>query len=285
MTDNKYSSTSRQELAVATKSGVTPERHRPHQVTERDLLHKHHRLLREDDKDDVQDDGSGTASSESKDYEEVARNRPVDRVERANEYGKELAKEYYKKLVKDFPLLDLSRYKEGMVALRWRTMAEFRKNKGGANGICAEISCTERDKDYAPNAEDDYDYNSTQSEEFLEKRQVLFKYLETSTDGTRQEQKTIMVSCWLCPHHGRRLDKSHEYEKVLQASVSSRSIESRERRHDRQIGHHGHRHHSQVSGRRRSASPKHSTYREGSRPRNSSHNYEQDMGPSRIDSS
>ncbi|KAK9323947.1 folate-sensitive fragile site protein Fra10Ac1-domain-containing protein [Lipomyces orientalis] len=284
MTDNKDSSTSRQKLAVSTKSRVTPERHRPHQVTERDLLHKHHRLFREDDKDDVQDDGSGPASSESKDCEEVPRNRLVDRVERANEYGKEIAKEYYKKLVKDFPLLDLSKYKEGMVALRWRTMEEFRKNKGGPNGICAEISCTERDKDYTPNAEDDYDYNSKQSEDFLEKRQVLFTYLETSTNGTRQEQKTIMVSCWLCPHHGRRLDKSHEYEKVLQASVPIRSIESRERRRDGQGRRHRHRHHSQMSRSRRSASPKHSTYREGSRRRHSSHNDDQDMGRSRIGS-
>ncbi|KAK9375512.1 folate-sensitive fragile site protein Fra10Ac1-domain-containing protein [Lipomyces chichibuensis] len=234
MTDNKKSKKSkatRHEVAVSVQAPVPTSLQRPRVVTERDLLHKHHRLLRHNDDDNIEPGDSCTV-------EETGQRRS-DRVERADEYGKEIARAYYKKLVKDFPLLDLSRYKEGMVALRWRTMAEFCKNKGGPQGVCGEISCEVQDEDYTPNAENDCDYDSTQSRCHLEKRQVLFNYLEDSADGTRQEQKSIMVSCWLCPRHGRRLDKSHEYEKALRDAVSSRSSESKERRNGRQCRRHG----------------------------------------------
>ncbi|KAK9387512.1 hypothetical protein V1515DRAFT_579892 [Lipomyces mesembrius] len=277
MTDNKKSSATRHEVAVPGQAQGPTSLHRLGLVTERDLLRKHHRLLRYNDEDDIELNDSCTASGESKEYVEESEQRRTDRRERADEYGKKIARAYYKRLVKDFPLLDLSRYREGMIALRWRTMAEFGKNKGGPQGICAEISCEVQDKDYAPNAEDDYDYDSKQSRCLLEKRQVLFNYLEDSADGTRQEQKAIMVSCWLCPRHGRRLDKSHEYEKALRNAGSSRSSESKEIRRDINVGHHSHidRH------RRKSNSPAHSNYRE--RSQRSSYDDEQDRNRVRSD--
>ncbi|KAK9239219.1 folate-sensitive fragile site protein Fra10Ac1-domain-containing protein [Lipomyces kononenkoae] len=241
MTDKRDLGSARQDLSIRNWSS-SPHRSPP--VTERDLLHKHHRLLRHEDKDDVDRQGSVAADDESKDYVESAGHRSNDRLDRADEYGKQIAKEYYNRLVKDFPLLDLSRYKEGMVALRWRTMAEFSKNKGGPKGICAEIFCDVRDNDYTPNSGNDYDYDSNQSGDFLEKRQVLFKYLEDSEDGTRKEHKAIMVTCWLCPDHGRRLDNSHEYEKERLEAGSRRSRGSQATRLDRHVRRHRHhRHH------------------------------------------
>ncbi|KAK9313664.1 folate-sensitive fragile site protein Fra10Ac1-domain-containing protein [Lipomyces starkeyi] len=282
MTDNKKSSATRHEVAVSGQAQVPTSLHRLRLVTERDLLRKHHRLLRYNDEDDIERDDSCTASGENNEYVEETGQRRSDRVERAEEYGKEIARAYYKKLVKDFPLLDLSRYKEGMVALRWRTMAEFCKNKGGQQGICGEISCEVQDKDYTPNAENDYDYGSKPSKGLLEKRQVLFNYSEDSADGTRQEQKSIMVSCWLCPRHGRRLDKSHEYEKALRDAVSSRSGESKERMLDRNVRQQRrHGHHSHVYRHRRSDSHAHSNYHERSQRR--SYDDEQDMNLVRSD--
>ncbi|KAK9430942.1 hypothetical protein V1505DRAFT_421094 [Lipomyces doorenjongii] len=277
MTHNKESSATRHEVAVSGHAQGPPSLHPLRLVTERDLLRKHHRLLRyNDEDDDVELNDSCTASGESKEYVEESGQRRSDRTDRADEYGKKIARAYYKRLVKDFPLLDLSRYKEGMVALRWRTMAEFGKNKGGPQGICAEISCEVQDKDYTPNAEDDCDYDSKQSRCLLEKRQVLFNYLEDSADGTRQEQKAIMVSCWLCPRHGRRLDKSHEYKKALRdAGSSSLSSESKEIRRGRNVRHGRHGHQSHIHRhRRRSDSPAHSNY--GERSQRSSYDDEQD---------
>ncbi|KAK9370746.1 folate-sensitive fragile site protein Fra10Ac1-domain-containing protein [Lipomyces kononenkoae] len=284
MTDKRNSRSARQDLIVRSNMrnrSSSPYRSPP--VTERDLLRKHHRLLRhEDGDDDVDHEGSTTVDDESQDYVEHAGHRSNDRVERADEYGKQIAREYYKKLVKDFPLLDLSKYKEGMVALRWRTMAEFSKNKGGPKGICAEVSCDVRDNNYTANSSGDYEYDSNQSGNVLEKRQVLFKYLEDSEDGTRKEQKAIMVSCWLCSDHGRRLDKSHEYEKVRRDAGSGRSHGSHETRHDRDVRRH--RHHEQhfhtYRHERRRDSHRDSHYHE--RSHHSSYDDGQDMNRDRA---
>ena len=46
-------------------------------------------------------------------------------------WEQQMAKRYYDKLFKEYCLADLSRYREGLVALRWRTEKEVLEGKGG----------------------------------------------------------------------------------------------------------------------------------------------------------
>lgn len=50
-----------------------------------------------------------------------------------------LAARYYKKLVKEYAIVDLGRYKEGKVGMRWRTEAEVVSGKGQFE--CGSITC------------------------------------------------------------------------------------------------------------------------------------------------
>ncbi|KAK9478107.1 folate-sensitive fragile site protein Fra10Ac1-domain-containing protein, partial [Lipomyces japonicus] len=188
-------------------------------VTERELLERHHRLIWDNESSEKNDSSAKFENdSGANDDAEINEEQPIsltteEREERTRKYGNEIARKYANKLVKDFPLLNLSRYRHGLVGLRWRTMREFQTNKGGPNGICASVTCHVKDKRYKPN-----DHNNSllgeEETESLEKRQVLFRYSEKNDEG-ELEPKAIMASCWLCPHHGRRLDKAYYYEKRL----------------------------------------------------------------------
>ena len=50
-----------------------------------------------------------------------------------------MAAKYYKKLVKEYAVVDLSRYKEGKVGMRWRTEKEVISGKGQFE--CASLTC------------------------------------------------------------------------------------------------------------------------------------------------
>lgn len=131
--------------------------------------------------------------------------------------------------MKDSPLLDLSRYKKGMIAMRWRTLGEFESGKGSEDGICAEIGC-----------------NLKAKEGRLEKRRVLFKFRE---DG---ETKSVMVGCWVCEMHGKKLDRAYEYEKKMKENLyrdrGEQVVRSHDRNHHQHKGHHDRqRHHSNYS--------------------------------------
>ena len=51
------------------------------------------------------------------------------------EYGEILALKYYKKLFKEYAIIDLSKYKTGEIGVRWRTRKEVISGKGA--NICA----------------------------------------------------------------------------------------------------------------------------------------------------
>ena len=59
----------------------------------------------------------------------------------ADTWGKRLAKAYYDKLFKEYTISDLSRYKENMVALRWRTEKEVVSGKG--QFVCGSKHCSD----------------------------------------------------------------------------------------------------------------------------------------------
>lgn len=79
--------------------------------TDMDAIREHHRFIREDGGD------LGPDSS----------------------WEERMAARYYKKLVKEYAVVDLGRYKEGKVGMRWRTESEVVSGKGQFE--CASTTC------------------------------------------------------------------------------------------------------------------------------------------------
>lgn len=100
----------------------------------------------------------------------------------ADTWGKKLAKAYYDKLFKEYTICDLSRYKENMVALRWRTEKEVISGKG--QFVCGSKHCSESSN--------------------LESWEVNFSYVEHS------EKKSALVKLRLCVSCSRKLNYHHK---------------------------------------------------------------------------
>uniref|UniRef100_A0A2M3ZBD6 Protein FRA10AC1 n=1 Tax=Anopheles braziliensis TaxID=58242 RepID=A0A2M3ZBD6_9DIPT len=97
---------------------------------------------------------------------------PVDTWE------KQLAKKYYDKLIKEYCIADLSRYKENKVALRWRIEKEVVSGKGQFR--CGNRNCEEQNE--------------------LRSWEVNFGYLEHG------EKKNALVKLRLCPKCSDKLN-------------------------------------------------------------------------------
>lgn len=110
-------------------------------------------------------------------------------------WEKRLAKTYYDKLFKEYAIADLSRYKENMVALRWRVEKEAVEGKGQFS--CGNKSCVKRDE--------------------LESWEVNFSYLEQG------EKRNALVKLRLCPHCSRRLNYHHKRKRWSSSVDSSKS--------------------------------------------------------------
>lgn len=93
-------------------------------------------------------------------------------------WGQRVAKKYYDKLFKEYALCELKYYKEGKIALRWRTEKEVIVGKG--HFICASTRCDETKK--------------------LQSWEVNFGYME---DG---EKKNELVKVRLCPECSDKLN-------------------------------------------------------------------------------
>ena len=63
--------------------------------------------------------------------------------DRRQRYNAEVALAYYRKLHKEFALIDLSRYKTGQIGLMWRTDAQLISGKG--QFICGALDCSQED--------------------------------------------------------------------------------------------------------------------------------------------
>lgn len=110
--------------------------------TDKDLLIAQHEFIRDDAADaalaiDLARRLEGSAgSSKSKGAGSVA--DPDLVAERAARELK-LARAYWQKLYKEYAIVDLSRYKEGKVGMRWRTERETIAGKG--QFVCAALGC------------------------------------------------------------------------------------------------------------------------------------------------
>ena len=85
--------------------------HRPSTLSELTILQKHHQFIRDDDDDNPAQAG------------------PSHRKESLT-WEDKLALSWYKKLFREYALCDLSQYKSGGIAMRWRTEEEVLERIG-----------------------------------------------------------------------------------------------------------------------------------------------------------
>ncbi|KAF3928586.1 hypothetical protein AA313_de0201944 [Arthrobotrys entomopaga] len=177
--------------------------------TERDLLEQEFQFLRDDGHDEMDSGRQDTA--------------------------KEIAKKYYDNLFREFALIDLSRWREGQVALRWRTKQEVLQGLG--QFTCASLTCP---RHTAP-TEDPPEF-SLDSEEGdgmipLETIEMNFGYVEKGVKKNALVKVCVCEKCASKLHkvkgsskeqQSRRKDRSRERERE-----EKKSRERRERRHRR----------------------------------------------------
>ncbi|TPX39474.1 hypothetical protein SeMB42_g03820 [Synchytrium endobioticum] len=138
------------------------------QATDLDVLQQHHKFVRNDE-----------------DNEEST-------------WEQRVAKRYYDRLLKEYALVDLSRYKQGKLGLRWRTQKEVFAGKG--QFVCGSIAC-------------DSNYN-------LSAWEVPFAYKE---DGT---QKYELVKLRLCKDCSHKLNYRKNKERAKRDRVEARNASS-----------------------------------------------------------
>ncbi|RKP05225.1 folate-sensitive fragile site protein Fra10Ac1-domain-containing protein, partial [Thamnocephalis sphaerospora] len=97
--------------------------------------------------------------------------RDLDEDPQALSWEQRVAKKYYDQLFKEYCLADLRFYREGKVAMRWRTEAEVVSGKG--QFACGSLHCDARDD--------------------LRSWEVNFAYAEAG------EHKNALVKLRLCP--------------------------------------------------------------------------------------
>jgi protein FRA10AC1 len=109
-----------------------------------------------------------------------------------------VAKKYYDQLYKEYCLADLRYYREGKIAMRWRTEREVISGKG--QFICANLSCDERDG--------------------LRSWEVNFAYVEDNIP------KNALVKVRLCPECSDKLNyrKRQRLAKVEEEQEESNEV-------------------------------------------------------------
>ncbi|EPS44156.1 hypothetical protein H072_1874 [Dactylellina haptotyla CBS 200.50] len=172
--------------------------------TERDLLEEEFQFLRDDE-----GDAGGS-----------------------NDTGKEIAKKYYDNLFREFALIDLSRWREGQVALRWRTKQEVLQGLG--QFTCASLTCP----GHLPSTEDSAEFSLDAVERDvnegtvnLETFEMNFGYVEKGV------KKNALVKVCVCDKCAGKLRKvkggSKDEEKRRDMSKDrTRRNKSGERRRD-----------------------------------------------------
>ena len=156
-------------------------------LSELDLLRKHHQFLRDEDSQ----------------THEV----PLTWEQR-------LAKKYYDKLFKEYCLCSLSKYKTFQIAMRWRTAKEVQDGKG--QFICGSLDCQSK-----------VDLRSYEVNFAYREKALLQKSSSTTSSSLKEKdyrwvKKNALVKLRLCPECAYKLN----YKKILQAQANGESLES-----------------------------------------------------------
>lgn len=135
-------------------------------------------------------------------------------------WEKRLAKAYYDKLFKEYAIADLSRYKENMIAMRWRVEKEVCEGKG--QFVCGNKHCLQS--------------------EGLVSWEVNFAYVEQA------ERKNALVKLRLCPKCSKKLNY-HKKCKVWGSSSKGEKKRKRDKmkKHKKKKRRY-HQHHSKEEG-------------------------------------
>ncbi len=144
-------------------------------------------------------------SRDKTDYDVVKNNHRFlwDDVEDSElTWEQKLAKKYCQKLFKEYCICDLSKYKEGKVAMRWRTENELKVGKG--QFVCGGRKCEER--------------------ELLRTWEVNFAYVE------EMEKKNALVKVRLCPECSIKLNYKHKRKDVTKKLKKKREKRSKKKR-------------------------------------------------------
>lgn len=142
-------------------------------VGEVDILKRNHLFLREDE-----DSTKG--------------------IDQKRLWEERLAQKYYDQLFKEYCLSNLSRYKTGQIALRWRTKDEVLKGKG--QFVCGNLDCLEIQK--------------------LASFEVNFGYMEQGV------KKNALVKLRLCEECAYKLNYKKKHSKKVENVVEEEEIES-----------------------------------------------------------
>ncbi|KAJ6260132.1 hypothetical protein Dda_4353 [Drechslerella dactyloides] len=185
--------------------------------TERDLLEEEFQFLRDDD--------GGEQHTENT--------------------AKEIAKKYYDNLFREFALIDLSRWREGQVALRWRTKQEVLQGLG--QFTCASLTCPRHaaPSDEPPEFDLDADEDDSGNVK-LETFEMNFGYAEK---GIKKNALVKVSVCEKCAGKLRRVkgskdgkddgnsrrdgDRNENSREQKRRSKERRDSDDRDRRHHR----------------------------------------------------
>ncbi|ORZ37174.1 folate-sensitive fragile site protein Fra10Ac1-domain-containing protein [Catenaria anguillulae PL171] len=155
--------------------------------SEADIIRRTHQFLRSDL------DGADGSS----------RDQPLDHLTPAQQWEAQLARAYYLRLFKEYALCDLSRYKSGQIALRWRVEREVLDGKGQLS--CANVACDKAKR--------------------LKSWEVPFKYREGGQDKRALVKVRVCRRCEKKLHYKKEKDRKTAEQNHSRRSKSSRREE------------------------------------------------------------
>ncbi|KAF5153621.1 Folate-sensitive fragile site protein Fra10Ac1 family protein [Theileria parva strain Muguga] len=120
------------------------------------------------------------------DYDVLKKHYTFLNDENDKSWESNLVSNYHETLFKEFAVCDLSKYKSGDIALRWRSANEVVEGK--CESICANVSCTETLN--------------------LSSYEVLFNYIE------HKVKKQALVKVRVCPECSYKLNYKLKFKKT-----------------------------------------------------------------------
>jgi len=147
------------------------------------------------------------------------RDETADAEDYTTSWETRMAVKYYRRLHKEFALVDLSRYKEEKIGLRWRTEAEVVSGKGQfeCGNVTQKKKCSEQ--------------------ESLHSYEVNFKYMEDNV------VKNELVKLRLCRHCAKKLPgssriksiKNKDQIEIIEKDNSKKKKKRKKRKHEFEV--------------------------------------------------
>ncbi|KAJ3131047.1 hypothetical protein HK100_006921 [Physocladia obscura] len=198
----------------------------PQLISEVDILRTNHRFLRDGEADNIesssdpqqQRSSSGNDTSGSNDESFLT-------------WEQRIAKKYYDKLFKEFAVANLERYKEGKVALRWRTRREVVAGIG--QFTCANMKCQHR-APYMPAALPILNSSSItihHHQPDLRSWEVNFAYKEDNEHKNALVKIRLCLECSYFLNYKKNLEKREAEETAAKERLRKRKSIKKEKKY------------------------------------------------------